>query len=332
MDIKAAELKVAEWAKRCGQALGLRGSEIEAAYIWNPGGFVNQSYRVSDGDTVRYVKFAQEERAACLQQWALISGHLAERYHAPRLVREVTQEVIPGYPYGLVFEYLEAKPLSDIADPIPMIPKVLQLLHQLHRDEQIRQTIPSGEAAQTCAEALIDEYITRFEGDLEGIRAGRHALTFVRDQTIEWFEAEIAALRRLAGELPCFRKQASDVTHNDINWQNILANDNRDLWLIDWDNLKANGDAAMDYSVLLWPLYGKWEWPVWREKVIDLAGEEVYERMELYFRAKLFDDVIDVLADYVEAEDMPEVREKTQQRAKEIHLRAYPEYRKLYVP
>ncbi|MEK4360182.1 hypothetical protein NYE48_24475 [Paenibacillus sp. FSL M7-1455] len=52
--------------------------------------------------------------------------------------------------------------------------------------------------------------------------------------------------------------------------------------------------------------------------------------MELYFRAKLFDDVIDMLADYVEAESVPDVKETTQQRAKEIHLRAYPKYVRLY--
>lgn len=54
------------------------------------------------------------------------------------------------------------------------------------------------------------------------------------------------------------------------------------------------------------------------------------ERIEFYFRAKLLDDVIDVLADYVEAEQVPELKEMAQKRAKEIHLRAYPEYLSLY--
>ena len=44
------------------------------------------------------------------------------------------------------------------------------------------------------------------------------------------------------------------------------------------------------------------------------------ERLELYFRAKLLDDVIDVLADYVEAEQLPEVKAHTQERAKETHF------------
>lgn len=48
--------------------------------------------------------------------------------------------------------------------------------------------------------------------------------------------------------------------------------------------------------------------------------------MEFYFRAKLLKHVIDVLADYIEAENIPTVKEVTQRRAREIHLRAYPEY------
>jgi hypothetical protein len=89
-------------------------------------------------------------------------------------------------------------------------------------------------------------------------------------------------------------------------------------------------DAARDYSVFLWPLYRGKDWPAWKGEIKRLADEETLERMELYFRAKLFDDVIDMLADYVEAESVPDVKETTQQRAKEIHLRAYPKYVRLY--
>ena len=177
MDIKAAEQLVVAWAKEYRHELGLQGSNIEASYIWNPGGFVNQSYRLSDGETIRHVKFVQERKTPHLQQWALLSDHLADRYHAPRLVQEVTQEVLPGYPYGLVFEFIDGMPLSAITDPTPMIPKVLRMLHQLHTDSQIRDVIASKHVL-SYAEALAEEYITRFEEDLEGIRAERHLLTF----------------------------------------------------------------------------------------------------------------------------------------------------------
>ncbi|MBE9915301.1 aminoglycoside phosphotransferase family protein [Paenibacillus donghaensis] len=329
MDLQLTEKLVSEWAKENSRLLGLKGANIEAKYIWNPGGFVNQSYRLSDGDMFLHVKFAREDRAACLKQWAGISGYLTENYNAPRLVHEVTEPVVPGFHYGLVFEYLNGKPLSPDSNPEPVVDKVLHLLKQLHRDEQIRHMIADGEA-HTYSEAFAEEYITRFEEDMETIRSGRHMLDFVEDRTLDWFDAEIESLRETVSEMACFQNQAIDIVHNDLNWQNILVNDESHFWIIDWDDLSVSGDAAMDYSVFLWPLYGTKEWPAYKEQLIRLAGEETFERMELYIRAKLLDDVIDVLADYVEAESIPDVKEAAQKRAKEIHLRAYPEYIRRY--
>ncbi|MCP1310364.1 phosphotransferase [Paenibacillus tyrfis] len=114
-----------------------------------------------------------------------------------------------------------------------------------------------------------------------------------------------------------FQKKANDTVHNDINWHNVLVEENGGFWMIDWDDLAVHGDAAMDYSVFLWPLYGSKDWPYWEERLMDLEGSERFERMEIYFRTKLLDDVIDVLADYIEAENVPEVKQRTQQRAKE---------------
>lgn len=332
MDLKANEQEVAKWAARLAQTLGFNGSSIEAAYIWNPGGFVNQSYRLTDGETVRHLKLAKEDKAPELRQWARISGCLSDRYRAPRLVQEVAQEIVPGYTCGLVFEYLKGEPLSSAPDPLSVIEKMLPLLSRLHADEQIRQAAPGTPEMQalTYSDAFISEYIGRFEEDLEGIKAGRQLLSFVSDTTMEWFDAEVGRLKKLVEEHPSFRKQAADLVHNDLNWQNILVGEHGEYWVIDWDDLSVAGDAAMDYSVLLWPLYRTADWPVWQERVSRLAGEDAAERMEIYFRAKLLDDVIDVLADYVEAEQIPDVKEVTQERARNIHLRAYPEYLKLY--
>jgi thiamine kinase-like enzyme len=330
MDIKMTEFKVVKWAEENSIDLGLSSLNIEAKYIWNPGGFVNQSYRVSDGETVHHVKFAHARKAAHLQQWARISQQLTDSYHAPRLVQEVKQEVLPGYSYGLVFEFLEAKPLSSIANPAPIIDKILRKLYQLQTDKQIQQML-SSKKTQSYAEAFVEEYITRFEEDLEAIRAEQQLLDFVSESSIEWFYSEVELLKQLAGSKPCFQKQANAVVHNDINWENILVDANNDYWIIDWDEVTATGDSAMDYSVLLWPLYRTAaDWPIWKEQVIGLAGEDTYERMEIYFRAKLLDEVIDVLADYVEAEGFLEVKEIAQKRAKEIHLHAYPEYLRHY--
>lgn len=84
-------------------------------------------------------------------------------------------------------------------------------------------------------------------------------LDFVSENALDWFDSEIAVLRQLVNQSPSFQQEAADVVHNDINWANILADDNFDFWIIDWDELEVFGDAAMDYSVLLWPLYNSRE-------------------------------------------------------------------------
>ncbi|NIK76504.1 hypothetical protein FHS15_001629 [Paenibacillus castaneae] len=330
MNLQLAENQVKEWAEANSYSLGLIRSKIEAKYIWNPGGFVNQSFRLSDGETIRHLKLVQERNAPRLKQWALLSNYLTNNYNAPRLIREVSQEIITGYCYGLVFEFIKGKPLSSFSNPAPVIEKVLHALSRLHKDKNIKTVMTSVPTKPTYSDAFIEEYINRFEEDLQVIRAEKHLLYFVTEDTLNWFESEIEELRKIVKETPSFQKKATDVVHNDLNWENVLANDNFDFWIIDWDSLAGEGDAAMDYSVLLWPLYHSEDWAHWKNRLIASAGEEVFERVAIYFRAKLLDDVIDVLADYVDAENVPEVKEMTQKRAKEIHLRAYSEYVSLY--
>jgi aminoglycoside phosphotransferase (APT) family kinase protein len=330
MELHQDENKVKEWAEANPQSLGLNRSKLEAKYIWNPGGFVNQSYRITDGQTIRHLKLSQEQKATRLKQWAKINEHLTIHYKAPRLIGEVTQEIISGYSYGLVFDFIKGEPLSSISDPLPVIDKVLKSLHRLHADTEIRMAVASEAKDCNYADAFIDEYITRFEEDMQIIRAEQHLLDFVTADTLDWFDKEVQALRLIVCQHPSFQSKATDVVHNDLNWQNILVDDNHDFWMIDWDDLTVFGDAAMDYSVLLWPLYKSKDWTYYRDQMIDLAGRAILERIEIYFRAKLLDDVIDVLADYVDAEQVPELKEMAQKRAKEIHLRAYPEYLSLY--
>lgn len=330
MNIRLAEDRVREWAAANSKALGFRRSQIEVDYIWNPGGLVNQSYRLSDGELVCHLKLAPDRNAPRLRQWARISDRLTDHYHAPRLIGEVTQELVPGYAFGLVFEFVQGKPVSQMTGPQPVLEQVLDTLNGLHKDREIRQVLANETSALTYADAFFEEYISRYEDDMEIVRASKHHLPFVTEASIEWFDTEVEALKQLVRQHPSFSSPATDVVHNDMHWDNVLAVDASSFWIIDWDGLTVNGDAAMDFSVLLWPLYQSGNWPYWRERVVVLAGPEILDRLELYFRAKLLDDVIDLLADYVEAETMPEIKEKTQQRAKEIHLRAYSAYLKLY--
>ncbi|WP_308639437.1 phosphotransferase family protein [Paenibacillus silvisoli] len=334
MNLQKNETNVKRWAESNADTLGFSGTtEIAVSYIYNPGGFVNQSYRISDGLIARHLKLAPAEKAHRLRLWARVSGLLAERCRAPRLICEIEDEMIPDYRYGLAFEFIPGTPLREASDPETAVLRVLELVRQLHGSRELAEALNDAAppAPLTYGEAFVDAYIDRFESDMVSIRAGRHLLDFVSDETMDWFDAEIDALKHAALEHPAFQQQARDVVHNDLGWNNVLVDEREgSVWIIDWDDLSACGDAAMDYSILLWPFNNTPEWAKWEEKLNALVGDELIERLALYFRAKLLDDVIDILADYVDAEPIPELKEQVQARTKAIHLDAYPKYVSLY--
>ncbi|WP_336785747.1 aminoglycoside phosphotransferase family protein [Paenibacillus sp. MMO-177] len=327
MNVQLAERKIAEWAAANATAIGIGPDHIQASYIYNPGGFGNLSIRLTDGRSRLHVKLAPPPKRARLKQWAKVSEYLAKHYSAPKLIHEIDEEIMPGYPYGLVFEYVEdAVTLAEVHKAEETRTGVLKIIAELHRDKELRGLLPVA-ATRTYAEAFEEEYLSRFSEDLDGIREARELLKdFVTDETLLWFGEEIERLREIIRRVPAFQQAAIDVVHNDLNGNNVLVREDDSFRIIDWDDLSGQGDAAMDYSVLLWPLADDPSWPIWREKVLSAAGDAVVERLEIYFRAKLLDDVIDVLADYVEAEQVPEYREEAQRKSKAIHLASYPKY------
>ena len=92
------------------------------------------SIRLSDGNK-RFldVKLAPPNKAARLQLGGT-SVYLTEHYTAPRLVHVIDREIVPGYPYGRVFEYIEdATPLAN-ARIEAVLTGVWRLIAKLHRD------------------------------------------------------------------------------------------------------------------------------------------------------------------------------------------------------
>ncbi|ACT01743.1 aminoglycoside phosphotransferase family protein [Paenibacillus sp. JDR-2] len=327
MNVQLAERKIAEWAEANCTGMGIGPNPIQASYIYNPGGFGNLSFRLTDGRSRLHAKLAPPGKRARLQQWANVSEYLTKNYSAPKLIHDINEEIVPGYPYGLVFEYIEdAVPLAEVLEADGIRSAVLKIIAKLHLDKGLRELLTAA-ATRTYAEAFEEEYLSRFTEDLVGILESRELLKgFVTDETLTWFGDEIERLREIIRQTPAFQQAAVDVVHNDLNGNNVLVRGDGSFRIIDWDDLSGQGDAAMDYSVLLWPLADDPSWPIWREKVLAAAGDAVVERLELYFRAKLLDDVIDVLADYVEAEQVPEYREEAQRKSKAIHLSSYPKY------
>lgn len=334
-DMRKFEKTVAAWGIRHSRTLGLEAGRIEARSIWNPGGFVNLSFLLTDGNRRFHVKLAPADRADGLRRWVAAGDLLAREYAAPRIVDTISQEMIPGYPFGLVTEYVDGRPMADAPDAERIVPEVMRTISRLHRDRRIAGLVGRRAGAdrprgRTYAEAFMDMYISRFEEDLETVLEGRALLGFVAREAFEWFRGEIERLREAAERSPLFAGQARDVAHQDLNWHNVLTDGSGGFWIIDWDDLTADGDAAADYSVFLWPLRHTPSWPALRETAAALAGGETAERMRLYERANLFDEVIDSLADYVEAERAPDFREAAQSRARAVHERAYPLYRQWY--
>jgi hypothetical protein len=140
---------------------------------------------LADGYTRLHVKLAPPSKAARLRQWAGVIDYLAKHYAAPRLVHAIDREIVPGYPYGLVFEYIEdATPLAETQNPKVVLTAVMETATKLHRDDRLRGMLPKAET-RTYVEAFEDEYISRFMDDLDGIRGSRELLRyFVSDETI----------------------------------------------------------------------------------------------------------------------------------------------------
>lgn len=317
MDQKWVKSRLIDWAQKAGLGLDIDDTDIQ--YIWNPGGFVNQSYQISDEKKHLHVKFAKRDHQPKLQQWARHNKHLTEHYQAPMLVMDIHESVIPDHPYGLVFEFFSGEVWENQAWTDEIFSKV----SQLHGDQKLKRML--GAAKKRCTDAFIETYIHRFREDMKIIDANREILSFVEKETFEWFHDVTDQLEEEVLHSPHFDRPADDVVHNDLNQQNILVNADG-FCMIDWDDLTL-GDGAADYASLLWSWVYTEEWSMWEERVRVLAGDERFERMGLYFKAKLLDGIIDVLADYVEAEEFPDVKERTQHRAKVTHLHALELYK-----
>ncbi|WP_394218669.1 aminoglycoside phosphotransferase family protein [Halobacillus trueperi] len=275
MEKNATRLK--KWAQRA--ELELESENIHIQYIWNPGGFVNQSYQISDGEKRMHVKFADRAHQPSLQQWACLHDYLTGNYEAPKLLMEIHENVIPEYSYGLLFEFFEGETWKGQA----WSDRILSQICQLHGDTHLKRVL--GVEEKSYADAFIDTYIHRFREDMKIIDADRGSLPFVQEETFDMFHEMADQLEEEVHQSIHFQRPAEDVVHNDLNQQNILVNGDG-FCIIDWDDLTV-GDAAADFASLLWPWVDTSEWPMWEQKVRGLAGDDVVERMSLYFYGQI---------------------------------------------
>ena len=135
---------------------------------------------------------------------------------------------------------------------------------------------------------------------------------------------ETLRLQEEAGSKKAFHSYAIAPVHGDLHEGNLIVT-STDWFIVDWDDL-ALGDPAQEFAILVWPLV--WRGQSWRQLLSGMSPD-IAERMAVCFRAQLLDEVIDNVADYVDAESVPSRKAEIQRVKKLRHEEALRRLREL---
>lgn len=335
MDVVQLERRVETYFREHAGRYGLHGPDVHASYRLNPGGFVNASFRVSDGRVSLFLKLSGWSGADTVQAAAAPAvtaqpgtpaasvssagfsptGDAAwpgddtraglRQWHAlaDRLTsdyhapRLVGRIQLEGGPEGLLFEWIDGDTPDRLSDPLST--EMFAMLDRLHTDEWLARRLPAG---RTCADAYARSMHERFVDDLAHVT--RHRPPFVDEARLGWLRAQAAELQMIVATSPAFRGPANAPVHGDLWLQNVLVSGSGQWYLLDWDNLRL-GDPVADLATLLGPT----------RTVIDLTpaplavptymDDAALARFEVYRRAVVLDWIIDPLADWIEAAGVP---------------------------
>lgn len=125
------------------------------------------------------------------------------------------------------------------------------------------------------------------------------------------YEEINVALNLLTELLPVTRNQKLVVCHCDLNHNNLLMNDDGEIFLVDWDNATI-ADPATDFGSLLKWYIPKEEWRDWLKNYGIIHHDYLYERMYWY----LLLDALDYISWHSGRNEMEKVNE---------HLASLPE-------
>jgi aminoglycoside phosphotransferase (APT) family kinase protein len=301
---------------------GLQRSSVHVESRLNWGGFHNTHFEVGDGRVTYHLKLTHSPvRAARLQRWQRLGPLLVAKYRAPEIIDYVT---LHGTPFqGLLFKKSAGQAAALASQPL-LVHDIVALLHRLHADADLAQCLRAEGAGGNTRQSVLDCYVDRFETDL----AESGARFPVSGEVLAFMQRETALLRRLIETDAAFEGAEAVPIHGDLWDANILVESGADWLVIDWDDLTL-GDAVLDFAMLLWPLLrqggelGSWL----GSRAQDQA---MVARLRLCLRACLLDEVIDSLADWVEAEAAPMDRDRVRTVKLETHQRALAEYRTRY--
>ena len=317
------ERRVRQWFAAHGGRFGLAGAGIACAPVLSPGGFTNRSFHVHDGRRHVHVKLL--DHPGC--PWPEVHRRLERSYHVPRLMGVLEGGAMAGEAVALIFEHIPGRPLH-VAQDTATTRAVLRTVAELHADGILGAAIgPVPE--RTCADELVETYVERFRADLEGIEPVAAQLPFLPAGFCGWARAESTDLAVRARTDPALAAPARAVVHGDLHGGNVLVGERGEWWLLDWDDLHGGGDPAVDVLLLLWPLLRA-------GRGLDLVGaypnEDLLSRLPLYRRAMLLDEVVDTVADWVEADAMPDHRDMVRRLKQAQHAEALAAYLREYGP
>ena len=293
----------------------LRPESLTVDYIPSPGGFGSMNFVVHDGQSFYHLRFRRTPDD--LSAWLRTSPRLAERYSAPALLGEIE---VAGR-CGAVFERLPGK-TPDRTIPLHVLDEIVSTLSQLHEDRDLFD-LP-GVAAAPARKTFVDYHMAMCEGDLEEIERAV-PLPFVDKSAVDWMRSETRRLWELALHSAAFDEEVSSPIHGDLWYGNVLVDGNR-WWIIDWEDLKI-GDPAHDLSLLLFQDLDNRSAPA---RWLHGRSAAFMERFQLYARAALWTFVVDPLADWVEADSFPEVRDAARAHREDLHRWALARYLELY--
>ena len=317
---------VRDWFRAHGGRFGLRPAALTCRAVLNLGGFVNRSFTVDDGRTRLHVKLGDADSQSELARWAAVHEVLEARYAAPRLLGVVEGGQIAGEALALVFEHVAGRPPDPLGEP-RVLAAALAIAAALHRDRDLGARVWQA-GRKTCADDLIDTYVERFRDDLAESGPAWDDIPFLAPGFAAWAAAETDALEAAARREPAFAAPAWATVHGDLYAANLLCSGER-LCILDWDDLHAPGDGALDATNLLRPLLlGGQGDALLRDYAEAAADPGTLARAPLYRRAMLLDDIIDSMADYVEADAMPEHAAAVRTLKQGVHQRALGVYRR----
>jgi thiamine kinase-like enzyme len=220
---------------------------------------------------------------------------------------------------GILFEHVDGRTAHFSENP-DLVNNIAELLDCLHKDPDICAYLRVPESVKTYFDFFVETYIKRFTSDLRIIEADRPH--FISTNLFTFMQQQTGELRESANCTEAFHKPAAEPVHGDLNEGNVLVT-STGWFILDWDDLSL-GDPAVDLAILLWPMI--YEGTPVPEFAISGRSDGFAERFEICLRAQLLDEVIDNVADYVDAHTVPSRQTEVQLVKKRRHEDALKRY------